>query len=336
MALLARLSSGAAGDANTIRPAHIAASVDRRIRGVHVVDPPIDGFHAMEFDENGHLYLTGEGPTSPIAVLDADGTTIGRVPEVGARGLATSGSKLYVTLRGTNAVVEIDSRTLTEIRRWRLGDSVACPDSIAMVSHRVWFAYGCQYSRGGLGSIDLHTGHVRLFHRRWLPETTPTMRAVPGRDQILLQEQADGYASPIVLVYDITSGTPRATGRLSIPTAFEPLVVTPDGVGVLIPVSQGAQELRLADLITTVGEYVDDHPVDAIDVSADGGLVAIGGDDSVTVFHRGSGRPMRDIEVVPLLRVRALRFSPDGSHLFVVATRTELGADPVLFIYDLT
>ncbi|MET7336029.1 hypothetical protein [Nonomuraea sp. NPDC005650] len=177
----------------------------------------------------GRVFVSGD---NQIVVADPRGTLTGAITSLsGASGLAMTpdGSRLYAALSGAKQVAEIDTATLTVIRRVDLAE-YSCPSNLSLLGNRLWVGYGCANQRnGGVLGLDLSATTpepVRIVSNMY---DTPLVAAAGST--LVIGET--GHNACNLMVYDV-SVTPAALrgvidGFDSGVDNLNDLAITPDG-----------------------------------------------------------------------------------------------------------
>ncbi|MFF3878726.1 Ig-like domain repeat protein [Streptomyces sp. NPDC001978] len=295
-------------------------------------DMLVDGVHQRVFISD---------PTSgKVVATNYAGTVVGTVDSLpGAKGLELSAdsSTLYTAVPGADAVVAIDTATVTEAKRYATGAGID-PESVAFAGGKLWFSYGAS-GNGNIGSIDLSgTDPVVAVgqdtSRTWYD--APILDVSAGAPGTLVAG-APGQSPVELAVYDVSSGTASRTAY-----AFDPgstgggnladLAVTPDGKDVVTasgaPYYQAVY--KLSDL-SADGKYQTNTYPNAVDI-APNGTVAAGTfswyDPDVHVFKPGVSTPVRQYDFPntgtssgsDTLAARGLAWAPDAGKLFAVSS----------------
>lgn len=292
-------------------------------------------------DAHGHLFFAGGEGQNGILVTDFAGnvvTTIAQQESPMGLALSPDGSRLYAGLYDGHAVSEIDTATLTETRRFPVGQSM-CPEYVAPTNARVWFTYGCGLA-DGLGSVDV-SGTDPVVRTDYVPDQNARQLISIGGSRLAL---ADASGGGYLRTFDVRDGnvTPLAAKNISY---LWDVQVTPDGQHVLTAGGGSStydeQAWQTSDL-SPAESYATDGYGTAGALSEDGSTVAAGtynttGPD-VWVYALGESTPRRTVDFgmngsgTPYrLAQGQLAFSADGTRLFAVTT-TGTNPDPALWV----
>jgi YVTN family beta-propeller protein len=169
-----------------------------------------------------------------VVVADAGGAVIDTVTGLaGAAGLALSadGTRLYVALRNSNEVAEIDTGTSQVLRKIDL-EGHACPTHLALSGSRLWVGYGCDGQwAGGVVTLDVTVASPTVFGVADRKFGAPTVAAAGG---VLALGETDLSPSSIY-VYSVNGEEATLRGTISVP-ALNELALSPDG-GLLVVAS---------------------------------------------------------------------------------------------------
>jgi YVTN family beta-propeller protein len=212
-----------------------------------------------------------------VVVADANGAVTDTVTALaGAAGLAISadGNRLYVALRDSGEVAEIDTGTSQVVRKIGL-EGHACPTHLALAGSRLWVGYGCAgVWDGGVVTLDVTASSPVIFGVTDRRFGAPTVASAGG---VLALGDGDLSPSPID-VYSVNGAEATSRGTFSVP-ALKELALSPDG-GLLV-VASGAPYTHLGydtSTLTEVRRYGDPswgYPT-AAQISPDGRFLAAG------------------------------------------------------------
>ncbi len=303
---------------------------------------PGPGFAGLAVDDrHGHLFVTQLAST--VEVFDFAGAPVASIGgQLRAAGMALNRTKsrLFVAQGAGDAIAEVDTVTLQEVRRHALGLGGACPGSLAFVGNRVWFGFTCEGQCpcqlptvfGGIGSLRLRRDVVETHQGGDFPFYDPLLASSRRLRNVLVA--GEGSVSPGTLYrYRIAhSDVPVLEARNFDPGDSENLqnVALVAGVRQILTASgfpYHVSAFRLDDL-TDAGTYqTGPYPV-AVAVTGDERFVAagvdapydpdvyvfpLGGDVPVNVYELGPGSPG-----APTLAPGGPAFDPTGPHLFPV------------------
>ncbi|KPI09429.1 hypothetical protein OK074_3235 [Actinobacteria bacterium OK074] len=290
-------------------------------------DVVVDGVHQRVF--------VSDPTTGKIVATDYAGAVVGTVDSLpGVRGLELSADSgtLYAAVGGADAIVAVDTATVTEAHRYATGDGTD-PRYLAVTGGKVWFGYGTA-SNGEIGSLDLSgtdpvvaldqdTHHT--FYEAPIVDASP---AAPGT----LVAGVPGQSPVELAVFDVSSGTADRTAY-----AFDPgstgggylkdLAVTPDGKDVITASGSPYYQAlyKLSDL-TADGQYASTSYPNAVDIAPDGSVAAgadAAYDNDVYVYKQGASTPAHTYDLPggpdAHLADAGLAWAPDESKLFAVS-----------------
>ncbi|MFJ9835035.1 YncE family protein [Streptomyces sp. NPDC101169] len=283
------------------------ADTDRSIPVWNVDDTVVDGLHQQVFLSDSYK--------NQIVVTDYAGQVVGTVSGLGqVRDLELSpdGGTLYAAVQEADKIVAIDTGTLRQTAEYPTGAGTA-PSRLALADGRLWFGYGDQWD-SGLGVVDLTAGTPAVTlglddgHDFSSP---PRLYAAPGNPGTLLALDANISSGPIV-VYDISSGTPKIRVSAEKGGFYADAALTPDGQDVVVagPGTRALTEYRLSDLSEVRTYPVPDSPR-AVSIAPDGTVAATvadtGSDGDTYVFTGGA-------DGTPSVRDLSPAFTPGGGH----------------------
>ncbi|WP_328223621.1 Ig-like domain repeat protein [Streptomyces sp. NBC_00104] len=299
-------------------------------------DIVVDGVHQRIFvsDPNG----------GKVVATDYTGTVVGTVPSLpGAKGLELSADSgtLYAAVPGADAIVAVDTATVTETKRYPTGEGTD-PQYPAWAGDKLWFGYGAA-TQGNIGSLDVSGADPVVVlnqepNRTWY--AAPVLETTSGAPNTLVAGIKD--LSPFSLaVYDVSSGTAAKTASGPDTDDYagsnlQDLALSPDGSQVVTASGYpyNHQVFKTSDL-TRDGVYPSTHYPTAVEIAPDG-TVAAGVDNwsepVVYLYEPGATTPIRthafsdnsgfgNGRVVP----GGLAWTPDESRLFVITTDSDGG-----------
>jgi hypothetical protein len=285
-------------------------------------------------DTNQHVFVTGEDSGGSngfvLRVFDFSGNLLspaGLTGETNARGLALSGTTLYVARCASSVIDVIDTTTLTKT------DSIPISHSgfdsgydfcdLAVAGGRLWFTPNDQWS--SLTSVTIAAPHTETSYPGFGSFYNPQFATVASNPDLLV---VSGLDDADTVAFDLSSGPPVQTGK-SAGTTFSHAPITPDGQSLLLSSAQGIEQLSLAGM-----EPEHYYPVVwnsfSPAVSSDGAYVASatnvytisGAPADVYVFPAGSSTPNRVWRLPEASGEVDTRtaFSADTTKLFVLTT----------------
>ncbi|WP_345045952.1 hypothetical protein [Streptomyces sannanensis] len=280
--------------------------------------------HWQTLADSHHVYVSSPGDNAVVAT-DHNGQVIKVVEGLdGARGMGLTADEatLYVALPEADAIAEIDTRTLTEVRRIPTGTDTE-PENLALSGGKLYFSYQATPFSGGIGSISIAEANpiVGLDNDpQWYSK--PRLASSPAAPDRLVAADSEGSLG--MRVYDVGSGTAQEIAYTEEVGSVEDLAVTPDG-GSVITARGGTyyhQQWRLSDL-TEEAQYDTGPYPNAVAIAPDGTVaagVSASGEWDIYVYRRGETTPFRTIAVsrggsMELVR-RGVAWAPDGTKLF--------------------
>ncbi len=232
-----------------------------------------------------------------IVVADAQGSVIGTIPGIpGVQelALAADGARLYAAVESANQVMEIDTTSLSVIRRIDM-TAYPCPSALSLSGDRLHVGYGCSTNTGGVVSVDVSAGDPEFTQIMTGLYKAPLLAAA-GRTLVVAEK---GLSPGILWVYDVSGAT--ATRRGVIRSGAPDLAITPDGATVFT----GLDSWDTATM-AHVSRYGEDRVPQAVALSPDGALLVRGQMRGIPVeaFDIGTGESRfahenRNDEVVP-------------------------------------
>lgn len=257
---------------------------------------PIERFSRIVTDPGtGNVYVSSS-TSNAVIVFDAGGSIVTTLLDLdGAAGMVVSGDTLYVALWKDQSIVAIDTRTLTERRRYPTGAGT-CPGQVTAAGAVVWFSYGCNSTWGlGIGSLDLGSATVRLARQG----STTIFGAVylDAADTTLAAGMMGGSR---LYVFDITGTDLRLRTEAAYDAAgsnLRQVALNPDGSRVFV--ASGApyevQEASTVDL-SVVRAYPTGSGPSSVVLAPGGQFLAAGINSStsfdVAVFPVGGSAPV--------------------------------------------
>ncbi len=285
-------------------------------------------------DTNQHVFVTGQDSGGShgfvLHVFDFSGNLVspaGLTGETNARGLAMSGTTLYVARCAASVIDVIDTTTLTKT------DSIPISHSgydsgydfcdLAFAGGRLWFTPNDQWT--SLTSVTIAAPHTETSYPGFGLFYNPQFATVASNPDLLV---VSGLGDSDTLAFDLSSGPPVETGQAA-GTVFSHAPITPDGQSLLLASSQGIEQLSLSAM-----EPEHYYPVVwnsfSPAVSPDGAYVAsatnvytiAGAPADVYVFPAGSTTPNRVWRLPEAGGEVDTRtaFSADMTKLFVLTT----------------
>jgi DNA-binding beta-propeller fold protein YncE len=169
---------------------------------------------------------------------------------------------------------------------------------------------------GDLSEVDTATGQVE---RRVKIGKNPEFVRVRGNFAYVTYEPGEDGGPPGVKA---AGGPPVAKDAGGPPPAAEKEGGGPPAAGKGDDdANEPPAQIAIVDLksLKVIRSVTSGHETEGMEFSRDGKelLVTNEGDDTVSVYHSGTGAPVREVKLVPGSRPRGIRLSPDGK-VFVV------------------
>ena len=283
----------------------------------------------------GHVFVSGGTGTSSIAVLDYRGTLVKTISgEGGASGMAvdTATHTLYVALHDASAIGEIDTRTLTKIKRFSTSPYTS-PTSLVLAGGKLWFScldlfHGCVASASVEGKDITKASLIGVDYT--------TDLAAGGPDQSLLALGSSYGEPPVVSVYDVSGAAPSLVSDVGNPDGgsaqVRDMTFDPGGANLLLACGfpYFVESLTTTTLLSSAEYPTGAYPISV--AASSNGFVAGGintnlGPD-VFIYPVDDTTPVRTFLIGrdDLAGVEhGLAFSPDTSRLFAVAQGSAAG-----------
>ncbi|MFF0869354.1 YncE family protein [Nonomuraea sp. NPDC003560] len=130
---------------------------------------------------------------------------------MGDLALTADGTRLYATLRGSNQVAEIDTGSLTVIRRIPL-NAYPCPSHLALLGTRLYVGYGCGGDwKAGVVGFDVSAAEPEFATLSLELDAAPLVAAA-GQKLVV----GETVISPSdIFVYDLTDTGPTMRGIIN-------------------------------------------------------------------------------------------------------------------------
>ncbi|MFG2332774.1 hypothetical protein ACGFMM_24520 [Streptomyces sp. NPDC048604] len=169
------------------------------------------------------VYVSTGPSASAIDVYGYDGRlqqTVEHLPGASGLVLSEDGTTLYVALAAADAIVALDTATLTEKDRHPTG-AHTCPTRLTRTGTDVWFGYGCDAWTGAIGRLDDASQPAKVTLDQQVPpeelatdprrfERAPllaTSRPAPGSSTAPILVASQPHISPVnVRVYEVKDG----------------------------------------------------------------------------------------------------------------------------------
>ena len=297
-----------------------------------------------------HVFITGNPnlTNDSILVTDYSGAEVTTISgESGAAGMVVDGSTLYVARCGATSGIDVfDTDTLT--KTGSITATVAdgrC--DLALSGGRLWFVSDAS---GTLASVTIATPHVTAGHGTGY--TNSTFATAAGNPHLLFA--GTQFGSPSVVSEIDTSGGDFSVvksvfglggmsdlGGLSLPDDASVLYAA-SAANTGAPTPYSGQAFAVPGLADAGSYPVGTYPR-GIAVPADGSFVAVGAmgiyDPDVFVFAADSQTPNWTYDFGnpnEAVAVDGIRFTPDGSTLFVVSYDDDAGTTRLTVFHDPT
>jgi hypothetical protein len=294
-------------------------------------DIVVDGSHQR-------IFIADPADDKVIAV-GYNGSVLGtarQLPGVVGLALSPDESTLYAAAVNGDAIVAIDTESVTETARYATGANSE-PTYLAPLGGKIWFGY-----RGagntGLGSFDPAIGESSVIlgqeDTNWAGP--PIVAATSGRLALAAHDATQG----VVKILDVTGDSPKTVASKTLDDTYvRDLTFSPDGNQLLtatfFPFSGDGvvNSWRTSDLAKSVS-YAGAGHAGAVTVAPDGRL-AVGSFYSaenrprVHVFLPGTTTPVRQITLAHTsteidrqddIADRGLVWEPNGTRLFAISS----------------
>jgi WD40 repeat protein len=289
-------------------------------------DIVVDGSHQRIFvaDPRGNK----------VVAVGYDGSVLGTASKLpGVTGLALSADEntLYAAAAGADAIVAIDTASVTETVRYSTGSN-SRPTYLAPVGDKIWFGYGGDGGTAGLGSFVPAGGESSVILGQdtgWY--SAPIITA--GADRLALADR--DTSSGTVKILDIAGDSPRTVVSKGLDRFFfRDLTFSPDGSRLLTATrGEEVDSWRTSDLAKSNSYAMGSGAAFAVAVAPDGRLAAGSGNADenprVHVFLPGATTPVRQIKLAHTslsmyvqddVAARGLVWEPNGSRLFAISS----------------
>jgi hypothetical protein len=298
------------------------------------------GFDDMVVDAVGKKIFISDADTSQVFVRSFDGDDLGHVAGLpGAAEMTLVGRLLYIGLSTGAGIAVIDADSLA--RKPDIATAISGVRTVAFAAGRLWTRSGaCDNTDDQLTRIDLDTGKVTAYETppdAWAVTTCGVFRENAGDTNLLFAFSTNG--TPVIITrLDVSVDPPTFKTVRDDTGIHDDAVAEPGSRTMLLPSSTRAwAELDPDTLAITDHVYEgDDYPF-ANDVTAAGGGLVAGGVNAgydnwdVYLWHAHDKTPImqwRDRNRhVP---AQGIKFSPDGTRLFVVMNSDVGYFNPVL------
>ncbi|MEW1755631.1 Ig-like domain repeat protein [Streptomyces cyaneofuscatus] len=304
-------------------------------------DIVVDGVHKRVF--------ISDPRSGKIVATDYNSKVVRQIvslPGVVGLEISPDSKTVYAAVPGAEAIVVIDTATLAETKRYKLGAGVQ-PRYPAVAGGRLWFGFDSPFEgqRGQIGSVDISSPEETVTLGSGMDDgwySAPRLAADPGAPNVLAAAR-EGSSFTELAVYDVSEGTrtrvahgPSDTGpngESQYQSYLYDFDITPDGRHVLVGSGGGspysAQSYSTADLSRT-GRLATNNGGKAVAVAPDG-TIALGAWQSpnVRIYKPGGKGASRTYTFPPYtgntttpydLREAGLAWAPDRSRVFALAT----------------
>ena len=327
--------------AGMIAPVSVLPAAAAQAAAASAPTLPITYFRQLVLDPaHGHIFISqGGGSQSGILVTDFSGQPVTTIGSTGVLGIALSpdGSTLYAALATGDAVVAVDTATLTQTASYPMpaGDSA---EDVAVQSGKVWVSfYAATAGNAGIGYFDPSVASPALQTPAVMSGWgEPPQLASDPKDTGVLVAIGTGTSGFGLASYDTTTDpvTPRAGSPNTSPNCGneQDLAVAPGGAEFAIACQDGsAYDIRSTATLNelrSVGPStpgIAPHAVaydSAGDLAAGSAFAATEGD--VYVYPPGGTSALNAFKLYSQsigggnLQPRGLAMLPDGSELFGV------------------
>ncbi|GAA2845927.1 hypothetical protein Acy02nite_47620 [Actinoplanes cyaneus] len=338
------------------RTAFLAATVTSLVLGGLVISAgeaaadtygklPIASLGDLVVDPVHQRVFASDPRSGTIVATDYQGRKVAQLSDLpGVRGLALSAdsSHLYAAVPGAKALVSVTTTTITEAKRYPVGDTWY-PEEVVAIGNELWFGYDENKDTdglGGFGSVDLTTSEVRKHEQNgdgagawsWF-SGPPRLLASAARPDLLVATDARSTGGALAL-YDVSSGTATVTKTTHAPghIAVDDLIFVANSTALLRIGYSSRWRIGLDDLAVSPA-YTNLTATYAADVAADGRVAFAADTDAgaaLVVYQADAIEPAKRITlpkvdgvaVTPAVK-RGLAWEPGGNRLFTVVQRSD-------------
>lgn len=288
------------------------------------------GYLAVD-DAHQHVFVTGDPSTSTgVTVLDFDGQVVATIDEPGASGVAIDAGTLYVAACENSQIDEFSTSTLAKVGSISTTRAMRWPCDLAAAGGRLWFDMPtASFPISQPTSVTIAEPHTEY---QWMNPSDPVYTLNPADSNSLLMRGTYG-APNYQQVWDIAASPPTKVAYLWAEVQsdqFDRAAVSADGSHVYLVVGSVVRRWflpALNDYDETLQAGPGQSPT-SVTVSADGSLIAVGTYDAakqrggVEIFADGQTTPQRSLSWDGTGMPFRVRFSADGTRLFVVTDRS--------------
>ncbi|MDX6255954.1 MAG: hypothetical protein QOJ11_2288 [Frankiales bacterium] len=275
--------------------------------------------HMVVDDAHQHVFMTGNGDSSDVQVIDYTGTSVFQIREPGASGMALLSGTLYVASCGGTTIDEYSTTTLAKTGSITTGEAMAYPCDLAIAGGRLWFDMATNYGISEASSITIAAPNTEVhgYGPNWAVFATD-----PADTNTLFM--AGIYGSPAYTeVWNIGTSPPtETTQQFDIQTSneFNNVAVSADGAHAYL-VQGNVRRWNMPDLTSFDEALSSRGTATSVAVSPDGTRVAVGtytdgGGGGVDIFATGQTTPLRRVIWNTTGYPLRLQFSADGTRLF--------------------
>lgn len=315
-ALVAGTAGSASADSSVLLP--VSSVGDVVVDGVHqrifISDPAYGKLVATDYA--GRVLATATG-----------------LPGVTGLALSADSTSLYAAVSGADAVIALDTTTVTETARYATGENTD-PRHLALAGGKIWFGYEPTGSdHGDIGSLDL-SGAEPVVALGQDTETNysgaPRLAASPA-DPNTIAAASSSYNRFKLAEYDVATGTANRTARndSTLSGVTNDLAFTPDGTRLVTANAGNVHHVWQSSDLAEVGTLPSDYHGAAVAIAPDG-TVAAGSDSSygkdVFVYKPAATTAVRTYDFPSTgtssggddLADGGLAWEPGGSRLFAL------------------
>lgn len=281
-------------------------------------------FDSMVVDPvGGHVFIASPA-SNAVAVVDFAGQRVALLTDLpGASSLVLAGSVVYVSEPTVGIIARISTTSLSMLSP--LATGLQTVYSVVFAAGHIWAVVERPASPFiDFVAIDPVSGARQRHQTDQIPGVLWTS---PYASDTLLF--AEGGVPVMLSRYDLSTGAPVLAVRQfeNDLAGVQDLVAMPSGTFVPASYNSGVfWEYGVGDLVQTGLTYqVASTPTAVAFANVHGGLLALATVGHVLVHAAGTTDQLADIAVGPYVENRGVRFSPDGSRLFVVTHSTQDG-----------
>ncbi|HST85278.1 MAG TPA: hypothetical protein VLL08_26295 [Kineosporiaceae bacterium] len=251
--------------------------------------------------------------------------------------LSADGSTLYAAAANADAIVAIDTASVTETARYSTGNDTR-PRYLAAAGSKIWFGYGPDSGGGSLGSLDPAIGESSVALDQdtgWYnaPMLAAHADELAVADDLALEDPETTSGS--IKILNVAGDRPQTVASKGVDTGIiTDLRFSPDGSR-LLTASGGRQveSWQTSDLSASTSYVLGVDAAIAVAVAPDGRLAAgttywSANSPRVHVFLPDTTTPVRQIKLAHTSTVpdgqddianRGLVWEPNGTRLFAIS-----------------